>query len=117
MKYFLDHLTPILAEVAEALVWEGGSHIHGYAEQVRVLERALRELYPEGPEDPATFGAAIAVHAVIIGVGAAQARQAEIEARAERHAEAARTAQSIKDATPSDRLLERYLADSKKLDS
>ena len=81
MKYFLNHISPTLAAIARALV--------SYAEEIRMIERVLRQLYPAEPppEDPLLFAAILAVHAMTFGVCAAEDRQREIEARAEKHVE------------------------------
>lgn len=81
MKYFLNHISPTLAAIARALV--------SYAEKIRMIERVLRQLYPaeHPPEDPLLFAAILAVHAMTFGVCAAEDRQREIEARAEKHVE------------------------------
>ena len=81
MKYFLNHISPTPAAIARALV--------SYAEEIRMIERVLRQLYPAEPppEDPLLFAAILAVHAMTFGVCAAEDRQREIEARAEKHVE------------------------------
>jgi len=81
VKYFLNHISPTLAAIARALV--------SYAEEIRMIERVLRQLYPAEPppEDPLLFAAILAVHAMTFGVCAAEDRQREIEARAEKHVE------------------------------
>ena len=81
MKYFLNHISPTPAAIARALV--------SYAEEIRMIERVLRQLYPaeHPPEDPLLFAAILAVHAMTFGVCAAEDRQREIEARAEKHVE------------------------------
>jgi hypothetical protein len=89
VKYFLNHISPTLAAIARALACEGIGHTHGYAEEIRTIERVLRQLYPaeHPPEDPLLFAAILAVHAMTFGVCAAEDRQREIEARAEKHVE------------------------------
>ena len=54
MKYFLNHISPTLAAIARALACEGIGHTHSYAEEIRTIERVLRQLYPaeHPPEDP-----------------------------------------------------------------
>ena len=81
MKYFLNHISPTPAAIARALV--------SYAEEIRMIERVLRQLYPaeHPPEDPLLFAPILAVHAMTFGVCAAEDRQREIEARAEKHVE------------------------------
>jgi len=81
VKYFLNHISPTPAAIARALV--------SYAEEIRMIERVLRQLYPAEPppEDPLLFAAILAVHAMTFGVCAAEDRQREIEARAEKHVE------------------------------
>jgi hypothetical protein len=81
VKYFLNHISPTPAAIARALV--------SYAEEIRMIERVLRQLYPaeHPPEDPLLFAAILAVHAMTFGVCAAEDRQREIEARAEKHVE------------------------------
>jgi hypothetical protein len=114
VKYFLDQLTPVLDAIALDLAWEGNRYPN-YIEQVRSLERVLRELYPESPEDHAAFGAALALHAVLIGIGAAEHRRQEIEARAEEHVELVEQQRAIKQAQEqgSDDLLRSYLTETK----
>jgi uncharacterized protein YbjT (DUF2867 family) len=46
VKYFLNHISPTLAAIARALACEGIGHTHSYAEEIRTIERALRQLYP-----------------------------------------------------------------------
>lgn len=89
MKYFLNHISPTLAAIARALACEGIGHTHSYAEEIRTIERVLRQLYPaeHPPEDPLLFAPILAVHAMTFGVCAAEDRQREIEARAEKHVE------------------------------
>ena len=81
MKYFLNHISPTPAAIARALV--------SYAEEIRMIERVLRQLYPAEPppEDPLLFAAILADHAMTFGVCAAEDRQRDIEARAEKHVE------------------------------
>ena len=75
MKYFLNHISPTLAAIARALACEGIGHTHSHAEEIRTIERVLRQLYPaeHPPEDPLLFAAILAVHAMTFGVCAAEA--------------------------------------------
>jgi hypothetical protein len=88
MKYFIDDISPTLASIAHALANEGISHTPGYAEEIRTVERVLRQLYPaEHPEDSLLFAAILAIYAMTFGICAAEDRQREVEARAENHVE------------------------------
>ena len=82
MKYFLNHISPTLAAIARALACEGIGHTHSYAEEIRTIERVLRQLYPaeHPPEDPLLFAPILAVHAMTFGVCAAEDRQRETRA-------------------------------------
>jgi hypothetical protein len=88
VKYFLNHISPTLAAIARALACEGIGHTHSYAEEIRTIERVLRQLYPaEHPEDSLLFAAILAIYAMTFGICAAEDRQREVEARAENHVE------------------------------
>jgi hypothetical protein len=117
VKYFLDDISPVLTSIAHTFAVFGVNAGCNYAEEVRAIESKLREIYPDGLPQEHMFGAALAINALVVAFAATESRQQELDHRAERHAEAARTAQAIEDAASSDRLLERYLADSKKLNN
>jgi hypothetical protein len=82
MKYLLDDVSPTLTAIAHSLAAFGAA-TEGYAEEIKTIERVLRQLYPdESPKDPFLFAAVLAVNAMVLGIVAVEIR--EIGARAEK---------------------------------
>jgi hypothetical protein len=73
-QYHLDAISSTLNVIGTSLACEGIRGTPGFAEELKTIERKLRQLYSdEFPKDPFLFAAALAVNAMALGIAAAEA--------------------------------------------